>query len=83
MSPRITQIARIKKNKISQTEYYLISTLSFSQPITIKFADNWNWNLPMKEKLKLFYKKYLSHFPDFWQYILLVVLSILAAIFYL
>ena len=37
----------------------------------------------MKDKLRMFYKKYLIHFPDFWQYILLIVLSILAAIFYL
>ncbi len=37
----------------------------------------------MKQRWKEFYKKYLIHFPDFWQYLLLIVLSILAAIFYL
>ena len=37
----------------------------------------------MNQKLRGFYKKYLIHFPDLWQYILLIVLSILAAIFYL
>ena len=37
----------------------------------------------MKKGFRKFYDKYLIHFPDFWQYILLIVLSILAAIFYL
>lgn len=37
----------------------------------------------MKQKLKNFYYKYLVHFPDFWQYLLLIVLSIIAWIFFL
>jgi len=37
----------------------------------------------MKEKLKNFYKKYLTQFPDFFQYILLIILSIIAWVFFL
>ncbi len=37
----------------------------------------------MKQHLKAFYDKYLTHFPDFFQYILLIVLSIIAAVFFL
>jgi hypothetical protein len=37
----------------------------------------------MKKWFKEFYKKYLIHFPDFFQYILLIVLGIIAAIFFL
>lgn len=37
----------------------------------------------MKQRLKTFYDKYLTHFPDFFQYILLIVLSIIAVIFFL
>ncbi|CAN5341164.1 hypothetical protein BH09BAC5_BH09BAC5_07070 [soil metagenome] len=37
----------------------------------------------MWEKVKAFYKKHFKHFPDIWQYLLLIILSILAGIFYL
>jgi hypothetical protein len=37
----------------------------------------------MKQRLKSFYDKYLIHFPDFLQYIILIVLSIIGAVFFL
>ncbi|HTL82152.1 MAG TPA: hypothetical protein VL651_10630 [Bacteroidia bacterium] len=37
----------------------------------------------MKAMWQKFYQKYLKHFPDFFQYILLIVLSILAWVFFL
>jgi hypothetical protein len=37
----------------------------------------------MTKWFKDFYKKYLIHFPDFLQYLILIVLSIVGAIFFL
>ena len=36
----------------------------------------------MKKRLKDFYNKYLIHFPDFLQYIILLVLGTIAWIFF-
>ena len=37
----------------------------------------------MKNWFRKFYDKYLIHFPDVWQYLLLIVLSILGWVFFL
>jgi hypothetical protein len=37
----------------------------------------------MKHRLKNFYNKYLIHFPDFLQYAILIVLSIVCALIFL
>lgn len=37
----------------------------------------------MKTFFRKFYDKYLIHFPDFWQYIVIILIFAIGAIFFL